>query len=297
MQQTFSIHFLLGEMDCQLLAITPQEENKDLLPYTYYSHQHPAFELFYISEGQYTLRVGSTSYTVEKNQAILIPPKTYHSSCSVSSDISKMSIIFKIPPPQPLENYTNSNLISKTLYSFPVIPFHVNTCINGLNIKTTLDQIRTLVEHHENNYFVQQEELRALSTMLILELFQRLSNHTFPNVQTPQNSDAQQNFVIDEFFNLHFNTNDGNKVLAQKLNVSTRQLDRILKKSYGMSYREKLQEAKLAVALDFLQTTKKSITEIALLTGFSKPTNFSTFIKNATRKTPSELRKSSAGLI
>lgn len=294
MQYTYSLNFSLGEMQCQLLAVTPQETRKEFIPHPYYSHQHPAFELFYISDGQYTLRVGSKNYTVKSGQAILIPPSTYHSSKSVSENISKMSIVFKITSPDQLKSFTNSHLISKTLYSAPVEPFEVNTHISGLVLDRTLEQIRTLVEHYndDNDHFVLQEELRALSSMLVLELFQRLSNHTPRNTSNTTDLDSQRNFVIDEFFAMHFNVNNGNELLAQKLNVSTRQLDRILRKAYGMSYREKLQEVKLAVAIDFLQTTNKSITEIALLTGFNKATNFSTFIKKATGKTPSEIRKS-----
>ena len=75
------------------------------------------------------------------------------------------------------------------------------------------------------------------------------------------------------------------------LHVSPRQLHRIIKKSYGKSYREKLSEIRVEIATSFLSGSDKSIAEISELLGYSTPANFSTFIKNATGKTPSEIRK------
>lgn len=291
MQHIYSLGFSLGDMECQLLAVTPQVVRQSSPLQQYYSHQHPAFELFYVFAGQYELRIGAENYTVEKGQVILIPPGIYHSSKSISSDI--MSVIFKLPAPEQLKKFTSSHLISSTLYSTPTAPFDVNARVGGLALSSTLEQIRTLVERYTNQYIL-EEELRALSVILVLELFQRLSSHTPQKISSNTDLYSQYCFIIDEFFAMHFNVNNGNELLARRLCVSTRQLDRILRKSYGMSYREKLQEVRLAVAVDFLQTTEKSITEIATLVGYSNPTNFSTFIKNATGRKPSEIRKAAS---
>lgn len=80
MQHAYSLHFSLGDMDCLLLAVTPQLVRANSPFHPYYSHQHPAFELFYVSDGQYELRVGMQNHTVERGQVILIPPGVYHST-------------------------------------------------------------------------------------------------------------------------------------------------------------------------------------------------------------------------
>jgi len=87
--------------------------------------------------------------------------------------------------------------------------------------------------------------------------------------------------------------NNGEALLAKRLNVSTRQLNRILKQSYGMNYREKLKEARLKLALEQLCHTDNSISQIAQQLGYSSAANFNTFIKNVTGKTPTQLRKES----
>ena len=79
--------------------------------------------------------------------------------------------------------------------------------------------------------------------------------------------------------------------IRDSLCISPRQLDRILRKSYGMSYREKLTEIRIEVSMDLLLTTEKSVAEISEMVGYSSPANFSTFIKNVTGKTPSAIRR------
>ena len=133
--------------------------------------------------------------------------------------------------------------------------------------------------------------MRALAALFFLGLFQKLTDQRPQPTLEPTDSISQRDFLIDEFFNLHFGLNDGNERLAKLLCISPRQLDRILRKSYGMSYREKLTEIRIEVSMDLLLTTEKSVAEISEMVGYSSPANFSTFIKNVTGKTPSAIRR------
>jgi AraC-like DNA-binding protein len=139
------------------------------------------------------------------------------------------------------------------------------------------------------------DEVRVLSELLILRLIQRKSTPDDKEIDQSYES-VQRAYIIDEFFNINFHRNDGDVLLAERLGVSVRQLNRILKSLYGYNFREKLKEIRLEVAIDLLMTGR-SIAEISEITGYSCPANFSTFIKNTTGKTPSELRRSCCGNI
>ena len=288
MQRIYSLGFALGEIQGRLLAVTPQHVEKP--GFFYYSHQHLAFELFYISHGQCVMRVEAETITVNAGHAILIPPNTYHSTKSVSDDISKMSVAFEISPPVPSDRKTDAQAVAAAFYATPVTSFDVTSRTDGLALCEILDQIRMLTECGDEQ-FVLREKLRALSVLMILGLFQKLSSQ--PPRRTPKTIDSclQREFLIDEFFNVHFGRNDGAQLLAQILCVSPRQLDRILRKYYGMSYREKLQKTRLQISIDFLQTSGKSVAEISSMVGYNSPANFSVFIKHATGKTPTEIRR------
>jgi len=64
-----------------------------------------------------------------------------------------------------------------------------------------------------------------------------------------------------------------------------------------MNYRDKLKEIRLEIALNFLSHSDKSIAQIAQLLGYGSSANFSAFIKKATGKTPSQLRKEARSLL
>lgn len=287
MQRIYALNFSLGELPCSLVAVTPQRIKRPETPY--YSHRHSVFEMFYLTRGLCTIMVGAKSYTVHAGQFILILPSTYHSIKFASDDICIMSIEFDIPPPEQLPKNSDGRLISSAFYASPAVVSDMAGRPSDTALCHTLEQIRAVAEKWEDQ-FVMREELRALSAILVLELFQKLARQMPKRIAKKTDAVSQRDIVIDEFFNIHFARNDGNELLAQKLRVSTRQLDRILRKNYGMNYREKLQEVRLEVSMDFLLTTDKSIAEISELVGYSSPANFSTFIKKATGKTPSKIR-------
>ena len=58
-----------------------------------------------------------------------------------------------------------------------------------------------------------------------------------------------------------------------------------------MNYRQKLCEIRMEIATNMLRNTDKTIAEIAEILGYSSSANFSTFIKNYSGKTPSQIRR------
>lgn len=81
--------------------------------------------------------------------------------------------------------------------------------------------------------------------------------------------------------------------VAAKLNVSTRTLQRRLE-AEGTSFAALLDEARQVAAFRYLRDPRISITETALLVGFSEPSTFYRAFKRWTGKTPAEYRRSLA---
>jgi len=108
---------------------------------------------------------------------------------------------------------------------------------------------------------------------------------------TPAPAIIDQASFIAQFFNLNFHLPNGAQVLADRLHISRRHLERKLKEQFGKNFRQMQQEIRLEVAMDMLITTDKTIAEIADRVGFSNTASFCTFIKNTTAMTPSQLRR------
>ncbi|MGH6855690.1 MAG: GlxA family transcriptional regulator [Aestuariivirga sp.] len=77
---------------------------------------------------------------------------------------------------------------------------------------------------------------------------------------------------------------------AKRLNVSTRQLDRLFAAHLGLSFQNQYMEIRLANARAMLRQTGISITGVALANGFSSGSHFSRAYKGKFRKSPSEER-------
>ena len=280
-QRSYLLSFDLSGIPCQLSAITPEYEAEKRG--TYHTHRHPGFELHAVFHGSVGIQIGHMHYDITASQGILIAPGVYHAIKSISEDLDKMCLTFELSRPEDVKEAQPAQL-SAAFYA------HEAAIISTADLMDSLQDICALVQRYPNTFW-DTERLKAAMMLLILRIFEILDAPITVHHSTPQ-IPSQSPFVIDDFFNLHFDLNNGNQILADQLHISTRQLDRLLQRYYNMSYREKLLDIRLTNALDFLLTTDKSIAEISELVGYSTPANFSVFIKKATGKTPSEIRNS-----
>lgn len=80
------------------------------------------------------------------------------------------------------------------------------------------------------------------------------------------------------------------EMLAETLNLSTRQTQRLLKKHFNTSFKHKLMNTRVEVAKDLLRTSGLSIERIACDVGYSSAQYFYHLFQQTTGMTPSEYR-------
>ncbi len=78
--------------------------------------------------------------------------------------------------------------------------------------------------------------------------------------------------------------------LAELLNLSTRQTQRLLQRHFGKTFSQKLTEARMAAASQYLLTTGLSVTEISERLGFSSIEHFSAAFRRAMGCSPRQYR-------
>lgn len=244
----------------------------------YYQHRHYDYEFQYIEEGSLVLYLDGKSYFLEQGTFFVIAPGVYHSQKNTSERFNKFVISFDMaksthPAVQQLQMALESQ---KMLVG------------DGTELYPTLQQLRQEIEQERA---FSNEALKALVCLFILQLARKAQKNERAEPLEKSGLDEMRSFLIDEFFNDHFNLPAGEMVLAEQLGVSSRQLDRILKRLYGKSFREKLLEIRTEVAVDFLINTDRSVQEISELLGYNTAANFSTFFKKNVGMTPSDFRE------
>ncbi|MBR2860497.1 MAG: AraC family transcriptional regulator [Clostridia bacterium] len=276
----YNCTFSVCNTECLLLNVMTEESVKQK-DQKYFEHNHYCFEAHFMLRGEGKFVCGKNVFTALPNQMILIPPRQYH-KVFCSANYAKIAVAFNLSAP---EKPTEEEKIFAETFLGLDSP-QVISC--NQEMKELLLKFRQ--QYGEEETLVQREKVKICANSFIVALFETLCESTNQQKKNLSYVPAQE-FVIDDFFALNFALGAGKKELAEKLHVSSRQLHRIMKNKFGKNYREKLTEIRLEIATGFLVDSDKSIAEIAEILGYSTPTNFSTFIKNATGKTPGQIRK------
>lgn len=276
--QPITVH--IGQMQWQMSELAREDSPQP----DYFRHRHVTFELHYLFAGSCTFRIGDRFLDLEKGQVILIGPNVYHSLKARSDDLSKMCMsLYLFPVPKETESPEEKDLEERFLG-------REVTVLDGQSAHGLLSAFGRNLDQESWGLF-DIEEQKAHLKLLILWLARHLRKQEGA-VSAPRPAIIDQASFIAQFINMNFHLSNGAQVLADRLHISRRHLERKLKEQFGKNFRQMQQEIRLEVAMDLLGTTDKTIAEIAERIGFSNTASFCTFIKNTTDMTPSQLRRS-----
>ena len=281
----YDLEFWIGNTKCVLADVTPfstRAHNNG----KYYEHCHPCFEFHYIEEGASVFSCNKNNITVSKDQILIIPPRMYHQEIFSDAGTVKTTVSVDISP-------SADSPADRHFYNV----YQRDAALTVTANPALKDELRKIKEIalRSNKSHTERESLRAHAHLFLAELYVELSNNSPKCTIYQKDSTLSREYEIDTHLALNFMSNSSKNELAQKLHISTRHLHRIMLKSYGKGYREKLREIRLEIALHFLSSTSKSITEISEEMGYSSIECFSVFIKKATGKTPTQIRKEANG--
>ena len=286
MKKVLSLPFQIADVPCKLVFVNPRNEQhpKDA---NVLQHRHPGLEIQCIRAGEIEIDTTAGNFKVAKGDMLILPSGMYHYVRRVSPDASRTDLLIEIG------SYTNSNdaqakhFLKSLVLSKPLL----SRLGEQPKLFATLDRICSVTSEYTED-FAQRELLKALCIEFVL-LLGIAATTTAEPAQAPCESEetAKDRYIMDEFFNHNYHGNSDMEALARQMNISVRQLGRELQRAYGKSFREKMNGCRLAVAVDLLQNTTKSMAEIAEILGYSNPVNFSSFVKQQTGRSPSQIRK------
>ena len=284
MLEVYSLDFSVGDAPCRLVTVNPQNRGEPHMG-RHFQHSHSGCEIHYVSTGTLSIDCIGAGYQLSAGQVLMIPPGVYHYVRSASEDIDRMDLLIELNHGRRSKDPELDSFLQRLFLERPIL-------LQQEALPELLRKIRKTAMDRQQREFLRRERMKAMCVELVLLLGAAAESRSDPVITGFDSTQpGTDRYIMDQFFNHNYHGNSDMEDLAKALNISVRQTGRVLRKTYGKSFREKMNECRLAVALDLLRNTGKSMAEISEILGYGEPTNFSSFVKRQTGKTPAQIRR------
>lgn len=239
------------------------------------SHSNTDYEIHIILSGSCTLEVGSRLVELPAAHGILIRRGIFHHPWQISGDFIRFTLNLMPDSPR-LEQR-----LFAALADFAIFP------VDQQDAALCCDVFREL----EADAPFRATALGAMCTRLLVNVFRYICPAQENEVSDVQDPAQQRIVIIDQFFALWMHPCGTETELAGQLNLSRRQLGRLLQEYYGMSFREKLRQSRMEYAGSLLRTTDWKIQEICQKVGYREEAAFFKIFRGYYQMTPGQYRR------
>lgn len=153
----------------------------------------------------------------------------------------------------------------------------------------TSGSLHAILRIFEEEFAQKLENILLLRTLLKAFLLKLMANSTLQLVSPDLDEKRVYHFLL--LLENHYKTEKKVDFYAEKLNLSSKRLNQILKQKIGQTINHILQERLLIEAKHLLFVGNESIKEIAFNLGFEDSSYFGRFFKKMTKLSPEEFRK------
>ena len=237
-------------------------------------HCNAEWEFHYIAEGSCLVDLDKAHYSLKAGQALLIQPGIYHGAKAQAGMFSRLTLCFTLSPGI-IGRQLSEKARQAPVFS-PGEAVHRTAC--------------RLLHELKNNGTYTDTYLAALISCLMVELMRYLQVDDQQAKKAVPDPQIRLTQLIDTYFEQHLSDNAGENELAKELHVSRRQLVRILKKYYSMTFREKLIQARMDRAAFLLRTTEQPINQIGADVGYGRESAFFKVFRRSFDCTPRQYR-------
>lgn len=254
-------------------------------------HNHFAFEIQFILSGAGTLFVHDSEQAIYPNTIHLIGPHIFH--CLKSrrdAPITRMSLRFTFKEQFPLDPWFPHKEIEQIKAALSNVSYcqfadsETTAVIRGL-----MDRIRMEILNEPAAMFANVHSLFAQLIVQLVRSIRTLTDTTGTSSLPGKTNDEMRFRMIDHFFT-HYKQHLTIEMLANRLNLSEKQVNRLLQQYYGTSFKQKLLDTRVEVAKDLLRKGDIPIQLIAEEVGYGALQNFNRIFKQKTGMNPSQYR-------
>lgn len=272
------IHFTMDNIQIHALNIVFERFTRTIPSH---SHGNGCYEIHYIPFGRGKLITDGQYYDITPNTLYVTGPHVEHAQTPIQSDpMQEYCVYLKI------RTASQKQKKSPVINAFTSMPFWLGEDTQGVH-----SLMKQLFEELDHCYTGYQNQVRLLLSQLLIYMVRNYEQRQISQTSfSPHNMSESKSIIIEEYFLYEYQSLSLD-VLAAKLNLSTRQTQRLLMEYYGKSFQQKKAEARMSVAAILLSDKTRSITSIAEDLGYSSIEHFSSAFRNFYQTSPREYRK------
>ena len=251
------------------------------------AHHHLFYEIQFFLKGDGVIRVDNEDFPVRANEYFVIAPEIYHSHRdNPLNPVSKYCIKFEysimnvgfptFTPKKEMESIIQ--ILSNLKY------FHSS---NSFNFSSMIEEIQYELSHHAFGYYTKLQTLFTAIFVNILRGVAQSGEIAFSDYNLPNKTPAElRPQIIDRFFYKNYHQHITSEDICNLLYVSKSHLNRILKKYFNTTFKQKLLEIRLEKAKKLLSMTDMSVESISEKVGYVSVESFSSTFKRKTGLSP-----------
>lgn len=276
-----SINLTIGNTDFQIIF-----SSKDLtrrIDSHSPEHYHLFCECHFIKTGEMLLETPTQAFTLRENTFLVIPPNVRH-ACKAVSDVSERMIFYLV--------ISKNNVNTEDTFSTYEPLFFSNNPYIHENATTMFDSALQYAQFETSSKFLFKLKLKNLFELLFIRLLEQNIVLT-PSEKEKEPSGSKEelkhkiaDFVLDNFL-LYARLED----LANRLHLSPRQTDRILKQLFNKNFQEIKTSKRVETAKLLMENPANSLKTISEMVGYGSYTGFYETFKNYTGMSPEEYRQ------
>lgn len=259
----------------------------------YTAHLHIAYDhrIFFCVGGNCKITIDNTVYQLEEDSLLFIPSGTPYHLHKTKENIMVIGINFDftfeksnlINPIAPAikKKFFDKNLLLEKYFFTDIEQFNAPFMLSMQNL--LLPKIKKMLdEYTAKRLFYNQINSAILKDLLTSVARTLVTGFT----SSPQNTvDKVINYIQTNYMHKITNEDIGNAI-----SFHPNYLNRLMLLNTGKTLHQYLLNYRLTKALDLLQTTSMTVTEISQQTGFSDVQQFCKFFLSQTGSTPSSFR-------
>ena len=264
-------------------------------PYTALDHNHSQYEMFVFKEAKGEMRIGGKTIRLGRNMAVIVPPRTIHSvnieaGCKVLGMI--VSFVYRSVTGVP-------GLGADKVYDV------LDACIPKSGTPSILKGkyfgyfCSAFAEETESSPLIASALIRHLLEGLFIQVIRSTLGSTekdmsiFSYTSRGLSNDLVVAIEIDNYMYMPGCTLIG---LSEKIKMSPRNIQRIIKNIYGKSFSERLAEIRITRAISLMSNSELSLAEISAMAHYNRYDSFRKAFIARLGVSPTEYRASHFGI-